>query len=226
MKKNLKKILLLMMAMLLMLSFVACGGDDDDDDDKEDKKTEADANEDEDKEQNEKLKDSKSVVEAYIKAYEKIDVDGMDKYSVCTTEEMHGDLDEFLAMKEVETYTEDGVSYDIGYKLNIELGDKVSADVDEIKELIEDDEYYEGDIDYDKIEEVCAYEATLTISMVVDNIELDEDELLMTEEEFKEEYGMTYEEYLEENVSQFSEEYDGLFYLAKYDGEWKIIYED
>ena len=212
MKKTIKKLLLLMMAMLFMLAFVACGDeDDDDDDDKESKKVE---------------NKPKAVAEAYIKAYEKFDIDGMDKYSVCTLEEMHGDTEEFEAMKEGYEYSDDGISYKVSAKIDMKLNDEVDTDVDEIKAMIEDDSYFEGEIDYDKIDEVAAYELTISMSYTVDDLKVDEDELGMTKEEFKEEYGVSIQEYIEQTMKEAEAEYDAVLYLAKYDGDWKVIYED
>ena len=56
-------------------------------------------------------------------------------------------------------------------------------------------------------------------------VRVDYDEFGMTKEEYIKQHGESYEDYLMNNSWGGHNEYEIVLYLAKYKGEWKVIYE-
>lgn len=215
MKKNLKKLLLLLMAMLMMLALIACGAEDDDDDDDDDDK--------EDKKKSESTASPEDLIEKFMDAFKEFDVDKMNKYA------LEGVLDEETAEMYEEweggeaEYEEDGIYMKVDINIDYDLGDVEEIDIEDLEEAMEDEE--DIDIDFDKVESVYECEITLEMEMKVKDIEIDYDELGITEEEAEEYYGMPLEDYFTEDM-EGTEEDEGTFYVGEYDGEWLLLFAD
>lgn len=169
---------------------------------------------------------AEEVARAYLAAYEKFDINEMEKYSVHPFKECFGDIDSLTKSQEgVVNDRVPGVVAVSVPSIKTELKEEIVVSLNDIKELIAEDNRYIAQIDYNKIGKVCAYKVKENVDYNFSEVRVDYDEFGMTKEEYIKQHGESYEDYLMNNSWGGHNEYEIVLYLAKYKGEWKVIYE-
>lgn len=225
-----KKVLSLLMIFVMVLSLMACTSDKAEEKDSQKSQEESDANKNEkDTEDDlEKIAEMETIAEAYLDAMCVLDNEEMSKYMLPEAVKTEDELDAYESFENgIYTYKANGMSYEAELNMEYAKESVYESSVAELKVAVAGRE--EADIiDYDKIETIYIYVANVEGSMDITGIELDYVEMGITEEDralFEAEYGMTYEEMLEEELENAVGESTLMnVYVAEYDGEWKVLY--
>lgn len=169
---------------------------------------------------------AEEVARAYLAAYEKFDINEMEKYSVHSFNECFGDIDSLTKSQDgVVNNKVTGVVAVSVPSIKTELKEEIVVSLNDIKNLIAEDDRYIAQVDYNKIGKVCAYKVKEIVDYSFSEVKVDYGEFGMTKEEYIKQHGESYEDYLMNNSWGGHNEHEIVLYLAEYKGEWKVIYE-